>query len=198
MRPAPKLTIRLAGPDDIAALMDLESRYYVGNLDPGERADGFLSILHSAQWFIDTVRAGGIHVAESDGAVGGFIAITTGPARIDPRVGPIIRAVVELAEVLEFRGVPIARQRWAFRGPVLIDSALRGKGVYTAFNDVTRAAYRDRYEVGVLFVAADNARSLHTTTTKLGAQVLAEFEADGRRYHLLAYPFDDHDGSTEP
>lgn len=30
-------------------------------------------------------------------------------------MGPIIRAVVELAEVLEFRGVPIARQRWAFR-----------------------------------------------------------------------------------
>ena len=52
--------------------------------------------------------------------------------------------------------------------------------------------------MGVLIVAADNARSLHTTTTKLGAQVLAEFEADGRRYHLLAYPFDDYDGSTEP
>lgn len=195
MRPALELTIRLAGPDDISALMDLESRYYVGNLDPGERADGFLSILHSAQWFIDTVRAGGIHVAESDGAVKGFIAMTPGPARIDPRVGPITRAVVELAEVLKIRGVPIARQRWAFRGPVLIDSSLRGKGVYTAFNDVTRAAYRDRYDVGVLFVAADNARSLHTTTTKLGAQVLTEFEADGRGYHFLAYPFGDHDGS---
>ena len=195
MRSAPELTIRLAEPGDINALTDLESRYYVGNLDPSERADGFLSVLHSAQWFIDTVRAGGIHVAESDGAVGGFIAVTPAPARIDPRVGPITKAVLELAEVLEFRGIPIARQRWAFRGPVLIDSSLRGRGVYGAFNDATRAAYRDRYDVGVLFVAADNPRSLHTTTTKLGAQVLAEFDADNRRYHFLAYPFDSRDES---
>lgn len=192
----PELRIRPAGTDDIPALMDLESRYYIGNLDPAQRADGFLSILHSEQWFADAVRAGGIHVAETGSAVGGFIAVTPAPARGELRVPPITRAVLELAEVLEFRGVPIARQRWAFRGPVLIDTSLRGRGVYTVFNDVTRQAYRDRYDVGVLFVAADNPRSLHTTTTKLGAQVLAEFEADGHRYHFLAYPFDGADAIT--
>lgn len=36
---------------------------------------------------------------------------------------------------------------------------------------------------------ADNPRSLHTTTTKLGAEPLAEFEVAGRRYHFLAYAF---------
>ncbi|MBU3750694.1 MAG: hypothetical protein FGM52_09625, partial [Mycobacterium sp.] len=132
MRPTPELTIRRAGTADIAAMMDLEARYYVGNLKPTQRADGFLSILHNAQWFIDTVRAGGIHVAETDGTVKGFIALSPAPERADPRVGPITRAVLALAEVLEFRGLPIARQRWALRGPVLIDSTLRGRGVYTA------------------------------------------------------------------
>ena len=190
---SPGLTIRLAVPADIAALMELESRYYVGNLDPAEREDGFLSILHSADWFSDTVAAGGLHVAEIGGAIAGFIAVTPPPARADSRPGSITRAVLELAETLEFRGAIIARQRWAFRGPVLIDRAARGQGVYVAFNDVTREAYRDRYDVGVLFVAADNERSLHTTTTKLGAETLAVFDADGRRYRLLAYAFDGHD-----
>ena len=100
--------------------------------------------------------------------------------------------------MLQFRGTPIARRRWALRGPVLIDRAARGRGVYTAFNELTRAAYRGRYDVGVLFVAADNPRSLHTTTTKLRAEALAEFEVDGRRYHFLAYSFDSRDDESAP
>lgn len=189
--------IRRAEPADIPALMDLEARYYVGNLDPDAQRNGFISVLHSAAWFTDTIGGGGLHVATSDGAVAGFIAVTPPPSSDDPRLGLITRAVLDLAGRVEFGGAPIALQRWAFRGPVLIDTSLRGQGVYAAFNDVTRAAYRDRYDVGVLFVAAGNPRSLHTTTTKLGATVLADFEADGRRYHFLAYSFGDDDGSIE-
>lgn len=188
-----RIRTRVADADDIPALEELEARYYVGNLDPGERGEGYLSVLHSTEWFTDAVTSRAIHIAESDGVVGGFIAVTAPPARVGPSAGPLTRAVLELVEVVEFRGAPIAGQRWALRGPVVIDRAVRGYGVYEAFNDVTRAAYRDRYDVGVLFVAADNPRSLHTTTTKLGARSLTEFEADGRRYHLLAYRFDSRD-----
>jgi len=38
---APGLPIRLAGLEDIAALMELEGRHRIGNLDPAERTDGF-------------------------------------------------------------------------------------------------------------------------------------------------------------
>lgn len=50
---------------------------------------------------------------------------------------------------------------------------------------VSREAYRIQYDTGVLFVAADNSRSLHTTSTRLGARSLAEFEADGHRFRFL-------------
>jgi hypothetical protein len=95
--------------------------------------------------------------------------------------------MLELAETLEMNGRPIAAARYAFRGPVCIDESVRGRGVYSAFNAVIRETYRDQFEFAVLFVAADNSRSLHTTTSTLGARSLAEFEADGRRYHFLAY-----------
>ncbi|MFM8891344.1 MAG: N-acetyltransferase, partial [Planctomycetia bacterium] len=87
------------------------------------------------------------------------------------------------------RGRSLAGQRVACRGPVLIAEAARGQGIYTAFNDATRQAYRERFDLGVLFVAADNPRSLHTSTTKLGAESLATFDVSGRRYHFLAYAF---------
>ena len=171
-------------------MMALEARHYVGNLDPSEHAEGFISILHPQEWFNWAVDSGGVHVAVGDdGAVVGYIAVTEPPADPDLGSSPIIRAMLELSASLDFNGKPISRQRFAFRGPVLIDRAARGRGLYSEFNAVTREAYRERFDLGVLFVAADNPRSLHTTTTKLGAQSLALFEAGSKKYHFLAFPF---------
>lgn len=184
------MEIRLATRQNVPAIMALESRHYVGNLDPSEQADGFISILHSQDWFTGAVDSAGVHISTADdGAVTGFIAVTAPPVRMDEGTSPIIRATLELAATLDFDGIPIAQQRFAFRGPVLIDRAARGRGVYAAFNEVARDAYKDRFDLGVLFVAADNARSFHTTTTKLGAKPLATFEVDSTRYHFLAFRF---------
>lgn len=188
------LDVRLATPRDIPGIAALEARHYVGNLDPAEQSDGFISVLHSPAWFAGAVDDSGVHVAvTADDEVAGFIAITAPPGPSTAGLPAIVRAMLGLAETLEMDGKPIARQRFALRGPVCIDKAARGRGVYSTFNSVTRRAYRDRFDVGVLFVADGNPRSLHTTTAKLGAIPLAEFEADGRRFHFLAYRFGDED-----
>jgi hypothetical protein len=189
--------VRLAHLGDVNGLVALESRYFIGNLDPSEHADGFISVQHSPGWFARAIDDGGVHVAVTpDGEVVGFIVVTAPPASPAAGLPPIVAAMVELAQTLEFNGAPIAAQRYAFRGPVCIAAEARGQGVYSRFNSVTREAYRDRYDVGVLFVSADNPRSLHTTTAKLGARVLAEFEADGRRFHLLAFAFREDPGAS--
>jgi hypothetical protein len=184
------MDIRLATCHDVPALMALESLNYVGNLSASERTEGFISVLHPQAWFKSAVDAGGIHVAATDdGVVSGFIAVTAPPTDSSDAVPPIVAAMVELARRLPFNGRPIAEQRYALRGPVLIDRAARGQGLYSAFNSITREAYRDRFDVAVLFVAADNPRSLHTTTTKLGAQPLAVFKVDSQQYHFMAFSF---------
>jgi hypothetical protein len=183
------VAIRLAQQSDVSGLMALESRYYVGNLDQSRRADGFISVLHSRDWFERTINDGGLHVAVIESTVAGFIAVTDPPPRTTPDLPPLMTAMLDLAETIEFNGAPIAAQRYALRGPVLIGEQARGRGIYSAFNTVTAQAYRDRYDIGVLFVSTDNPRSLHTTTVKLGATPLAVFEADGATYHFLAFPF---------
>lgn len=189
--------IRLATQDDVPGLTALESRYYIGNLDTDEQASGFISVLHPPHWFTQAVDAGGVHVAVTeDDEVAGFIVVTAPPDPTETGLPAIVRAMLELAQTLEWHGKPIALQRFAFRGPVCIGAEIRGRGVYSAFNAVTAKAYQDRFDLGVLFVAADNPRSLHTTTTKLGAQSLAVFEADGRRYHLLAFEFGGDSGAV--
>jgi hypothetical protein len=186
------LYVRLATARDVPGIAELEARHYIGNLDPADTGDGFISVLHSPEWFARCVDSGEVHVAATeDGSMAGFIVITAAPDPAAPGLPPIVKTMLDLAETLEVNGKPIARHRFALRGPVCIDKTARGRGVYSAFNSVTRQAYRDRFDLGVLFVAAGNPRSLHTTTTKLGAHPLAEFQAEGRHYHFLAYEFGD-------
>ena len=190
------ITVRLATAGDVGGIVDLESRYFVDNLDASARAKGFISVLHSPHWFAAAVAVGGMHVAATaDGEIAGFIAVTDPPDRNTADLPPIVRAMLDLADTIEVNGKPIAAQRWALRGPVCIDEASRGCGIYASFNAITGEFYRDRYDIGVVFVAADNPRSLHTTTTKLGARSLAEFEVDSARYHFLAFEFGDGDPS---
>jgi hypothetical protein len=181
--------IRVAIPADVPALLALEARYYLGNLAPASRENGFLSVQHSAEWFDAAVKDAAIHVAGIAGDAVGFIAVTKPPRQADAAPGSIVRALFDLGEVTRFHGQPLASQRFAVRGPVLIDEAVRGRGIYRAFNAATREPCRDRFDIGVLFVAGDNPRSLHTTTGKLGAEPLAMFDVCGRRYHFLAYAF---------
>jgi hypothetical protein len=170
--------------------MAMESRHYIGNLDPASRSEGFISILHPEQWFNWAVDCDGVHVGvdEHDCAVQGFIAITP-PPRDDDATSPILRTMLDLTATVEFNGRPIAEQCFAFRGPVLIDRTARGQGLYSAFNRLTHEAYRDRYDVGVLFVAAENPLSLHAVTTKLGATALTTFDVNAKHYHFLAFNF---------
>ena len=60
------VTVRLATRADVPGVMALESRYYVGNLDVTEQEDGFISVLHSADWFSGAVDTAGLHVAVTD------------------------------------------------------------------------------------------------------------------------------------
>jgi hypothetical protein len=136
------VTVRIANQRDVGGIVDLESRYFIDNLPAAARAKGFISVLHSPQWFAAAVDSGGMHVAATaDGDIAGFIAVTDPPNRTAAEVPPIVRAMLDLAEIVEVNGKPIAEQRWALRGPVCIDEAFRGCGMYGAFNAATGAAW---------------------------------------------------------
>lgn len=184
------IRIRPANRSDVAGLTALEARYYIGNLEPDRRADGFISTLHSPDWFERLVDIGAVYVAATENEeVVGFMVVEPPPDPGQQGLPAVVKEMLNLTKTLEVNGKPIARQRFAVHGPVCIAEEARGRGLYAALHAATTEAYRGRFDVGVLFVAADNPRSLHTTTTKLGAQSLAVYIADGRQFHFLAFPF---------
>lgn len=174
--------------DDVPGVRALESRYFVGNLAPEQRADGFLSVIQPEGSFERIAAGGGLHVAvDAAGEVVGFIVIAPPPPTGQQTTSPILARMVELADTVEYRGRRIASYRYALRGPVCIDERFRGHGLYGRFNAVTKAAYSGTYDIGILFVSARNPRSLRTTTTKLNATALDTFNVGDESYHFLVY-----------
>jgi len=110
------LVVRLATARDVPGIAELEARNYFGNLDPADTGDGFISVLHTPEWFAGAVDDCGVHVAATeDGSVAGFIVITAAPDPAAAGLPPIVKTMLELAETLEVNGTPIARQRFARR-----------------------------------------------------------------------------------
>jgi hypothetical protein len=149
-----------------------------------------MSVLHPAHWWDRVIEGEGVHVAVTeDDQVAGFMVVIPPPDPAEPGLPDVLKVMLELAETLAVNGTPIAEQRFAVHGPSCIAEEVRGQGVYASLHAATKDFYRDRFDVAVLFVSADNPRSLHTTSTRLGARSLAEFDADGRRFHFLAFEF---------
>jgi hypothetical protein len=51
------LAVRLASARDVPGIAELEARNYIGNLEPADTGDGFISVLHSPEWFAGAVAA---------------------------------------------------------------------------------------------------------------------------------------------
>lgn len=182
--------VRLGTTEDVAGVLLLESRYYIGNLTPEQQENGFVAVLQPDGWFAQIAASGGLHVAVDDqNAVVGFIVVAPPQCTAHTALPPIVAKMVALADTLDYHGRRVSSYRYALRGPVCIDERYRGRGLYEAFNAGTNAAYEDTYEIGILFVSTHNPRSLRTTTTKLKATPLATFSVDGASYVFLAYDF---------
>jgi len=117
MTPRADVTVRLATQRDVAGIVDLESRYFVDNLDESARAKGFISVLHSPHWFAAAVDSRGMHVAATtDGHIAGFIAVTDPPSRTSADLPPIVRAMLDIADTIDVNGKRLPRNAGRYAG----------------------------------------------------------------------------------
>ncbi len=115
----PGVRIRPAEHDDVDGLSALESRYYIGNLDPAQRADGVISVLHPVHRWTRAVEHGEVYVAVTgDDVVVAFMVVSSPPDPTDAGLPAVLREMLALTETVQMNGRPIARQRYPVHGPV--------------------------------------------------------------------------------
>lgn len=157
--------IRLATPDDIAGVIDLQEC----NLP---HRGGTLSVRFSHAWFETAIVSMPVIVARRDEKLVGYLV--SSPLAAHANV-----AVVQ-AMLRAYRGGAGAY----VYGPICVDESERGQGVAGAMFGSLKARLPGRE--GILFIRRDNEASLRAHT-KMGIREAVEFQHDGIKFVALSY-----------
>jgi len=178
------LTYRPATAADAPAIAALANQHTHQQLSAEARQGGFLVGQFAAPALAAMLASVPGQVAYCGPELVGFAVNSRLPAE---RYPPLVQQISALLPTLPYRGRPLADYQWFFYGPVLVQPAYRGQGVLRQLFEANWRTLAGRYEVGVAFIAAENAASLHVHTQKLGLEVVGSLDFEGARYVVLAF-----------
>ena len=167
-----------------AGILALQEANLFDNLSPEARADGYLSARFSETQFARMNTDVAVVAATDGDRVAGYLCASS----VDfNRQFPLLAAMLRCYDHARFRGTSLAGLNTFVYGPVCVARADRGSGVLRGMFEALLREVAGRYDAGVCFVAAGNARSLAAHQKGLGMQRVAEFEFQQRGYHILAF-----------
>ena len=100
---------------------------------------------------------------------------------------PLLARMISFFPETTYNGRSLDQYKAYIYGPVCVERALRGTGILEGLFEATLDQMAGRYEIGVLFVAIDNPRSMRAHTHKLGMRKLCDFTFNGREFGLLVF-----------
>lgn len=175
---------RRARPEDFSAILKIQSANYVGNVPAAERGDGFLSAEFTPEQVAAMAGDLGIIVASDARSVMGYLC----GFRCEFNHGsPVLARMLETFDSVTYEGKPLSSYRVFIYGPVCIDRRHRRRGLLRGLYEALKREVAGEFEVGVAFVARDNAHSLKAHVAGLGMMEVGDFEVKGNVYVTLAF-----------
>ncbi len=178
------LTIRVAEAADAPALAALANQHTYQHLTAAERQDGFLTGNFSVPALQAMLASVPGQVAYCGPELAGFVVNSRLAAAQYP---PLVQAIISQLPTLRYQQRALAEYRWFFYGPVLVSPPYRGRGLLRQLFEASRRTLAGQFELGLAFIATDNAVSLQVHTQALGLAVVGEVVAEGRAYAILAF-----------
>lgn len=175
---------------DIPGILALQKLNLLSNLSEPEQKNGFVTTAFTVAQIEALLAEGGVFVAvetsadeQSEIVIGYALAGTWAYFA----QWPIFPFMLARLPDLDFDGRVITEANSFQYGPVCVDAAYRGLGVFPRLFETMRLGMCERYPIGVTFINRLNPHSYHAHTKKLGMTVIDEFEFNGRPYYGLAF-----------
>lgn len=100
---------------------------------------------------------------------------------------PLLSAIIDRFPHIDFEGKKLSEVEAFISGPTCIAEDWRGKGVHEGIFKAMLSLVRDRFDVGVTFVAKTNPRSLAAAQKKLNMCEVGQLTFNERDYFILAF-----------
>lgn len=176
--------IRIANELDIEGILDLQSRNLYTKLSAAELADGFVTTPFTPDLLRQLLARSGVFVVESEDRVVSYLL--AGDWTYFSQ-WEIFRLMISRLPDLRFQGKEIAVDLSFQYGPICIDRAIRGSGVFPHLFNLMRSSFAPRFPIGVTFINKLNQRSFVAHTRKLDLEIIDEFEFNGNSFYTLAF-----------
>ncbi len=180
-----QIKITAARHPDIPAVLVLQSKYLVTNMNEEEKKQGFVTTPFTAEQLKKVIDLDGLFVAKTDERVVGY-AFGAGWDYFEQ--WPIFPFMTNrFIELPPFKGIQITGANSFQYGPICIDTEFRGSGLLNHLFEAMRLGLRERFPISVTFINKINERSVQAHTRKLDWEIIDEFSFNNNHYFMLAF-----------
>lgn len=180
------MEIRLATPNDIEDVFTLLKKYHVNSIKAEDKPDGFVTTNMSLQQMESLiVKERGVAVAEEKGSLAGFAMAGSWKFWSE---WPLFEHMIRILPEHTLDGQVLSVQNSYQYGPVCVDKAVRGTGVFENIFRFSLCGMSKRFPIMVTFINKINPRSYIAHANKVHMLTVGTFQFNRNDYYLMACP----------
>jgi len=173
-----------ATPAHVTDIIILQNKYLFANLTEDERKKGFVTTPFTELQIKNAIDENGLFIAIADEFVVGYVFAGTWAYF---SAWPIFPFMIERLRGQKFGQIIISDTNTFQYGPVCIDEAYRGTGLFNQLFEGMRLEMTKIFPVGLTFINQVNIHSWHAHTKKLGMELIDTFPYNGNEYYTLGF-----------
>lgn len=178
------MEILLATMDDFDGILALLKANHADNLTPEEKTEGFVTTNFTREQMETLiVQEKGVVIAKENGRVVGFA--TAAPWDFWAQ-WPLFTYMIDHLEEYTFQGKTLTVENCYQYGPVCVDRAFRGTGLFQKLFYASLESMAYRFPVMATFINQVNPRSYRAHTKKVPMDTCGTFPFNGNQYYLMA------------
>jgi hypothetical protein len=179
-----KVELKVATLNDVDEILNLHYRYQIDSISAEDKADGFITTAFTEKHLIDLIQdENGLFIACIDNEI---VAYAMAASWGFWSQWPMFEFMIENLADSTYLNQMITIDNSYQYGPVCVDKAVRGQGVFEKIFIFALAEMNKRYPIMVTFINKVNPRSLKAHTQKTNLKVIKEFAYNNNCYYKLA------------
>ena len=176
------MTITQATVQDIPAVLALLKANHADNV--ADKSNGFVTTnITEEQMTALILNENGVTIAKDGDKI---VAFALAASWKFWSVWPFFVNMIKELPKFSFEGESLSPENTYQYGPVCVDSAYRGSGVFEQVFAASLASMKDRYPLMATFINMVNPRSYAAHTRKAGMEEVGRFDYNQNHYYLMA------------
>lgn len=177
--------VREAAREDLPAIRKLQQESHFSALNESEKAkEGFIS-LETPPELLERIRqkTGIVCAVDENGLLIGYII----PLPIEfGREIPFLTNFLDRVDNLTYQGQKMTNENSLIGGQICVRRGFKGKGIIESMGKSFTDLLKGKYQYVFTEISAENPRSLHANTTKMGMEILQKYTDEGKDWYIVA------------